>query len=166
MFRSTLMGFYSTSSHPFLPISFISILTKLMLLIFIFQLVINSFQKLIISLIFNSNSTKCNNYFSESLFRAIFSPEKSLTFVIVIQFAFANKIKQHACNYLINTAYTATGPGNIMELNPVFRITNIVCQSSCFPLNMFMGSLVFFFHVQHVDLLHCHASELDNNTIL
>lgn len=87
------MGFYSTSSHPFLPISFISILTKLMLLIFIFQLVINSFQKLIISLIFNSNSTKCNNYFSESLFRAIFSPEKSLTFVIVIQFAFANKIK-------------------------------------------------------------------------
>lgn len=48
MFQSSLMGFYSTGSHQFLPISFILILTTLIFLLFVFQLVINSFQKFII----------------------------------------------------------------------------------------------------------------------
>lgn len=48
VFWSSLMGFYSTGSHPFLPISFILILTVPILLIFVFQWVINSFQNEII----------------------------------------------------------------------------------------------------------------------
>lgn len=146
MFQSSLMGFQFTGSHQFLPISFILISTMLILLIFIFQPVINSFQKLIIQLIFNSNSTKVQEQlFWKSIQGHIFH-RKYLPFVIVIQFAFDNQIIQYACNYLIKTTYTATGPGNIMQLNPVFSIgiSHIVCKSSCFPLNMLTSTLFSF----------------------